>query len=150
MSYDTSLQDEASYLIFKPFHIHFNWLNKLNEIFNNENVESEVVGGKASLKNERKASSSQCFSRRATSVLYKKNELKLFKLHNSVDSEYDYFAYESMLIDHLKASRSESDALKVLAQMWKDRILCDLIIVANGREHLAHRVALAFHSEKYK
>ena len=55
-----------------------------------------------------------------------------------------------LLVDCLKQSQNELEALSVLARMWTERIFCDLIIVANGREHLGHRVALAFYSEKYK
>ena len=62
----------------------------------------------------------------------------------------DYFKQEFILIENLKNATSEQDALKTLSRMWKEKKCCDLIIVSNGREHLAHKVVLAFYSEKYK
>lgn len=63
----------------------------------------------------------------------------------------DYLKYEECLIENFRTARNESQLLTTLALMWKDSKFCDLILVlANGREFLAHRAVLSFYSEKYK
>ena len=61
-----------------------------------------------------------------------------------------YSLYESNLIASLKNSKNELEALKCLSQMWRELRFCDLIIVSNGREHLAHRVVLSLYSEQFR
>lgn len=57
---------------------------------------------------------------------------------------------ESSLIQELSLSQSEPEAMQVLCKMWLNVRYCDLIILSNGREFLAHRIALALFSPKYK
>ena len=50
---------------------------------------------------------------------------------------------DSASLSHLKTN-------KLLYKMWKESKYCDLIICVANSEYLAHRLALAFQSDKYK
>ena len=60
------------------------------------------------------------------------------------------YSSELDLMNQFNACQSEHDALEILEIMWRGSQFCDLILVAENHEHLAHRVALGFYSIKYK
>lgn len=77
---------------------------------------------------------------------------ELFFIQNKVSTKntgyQDHTEFE--LINQFNSCRNEQDALKVLANMWRESQFCDLILACENHEHLAHRCALGFHSSKYK
>lgn len=148
----------SNYLIFSPYRISLNWLNRLPDLFEHNSKLSEEKSdfdededeftsvtdiSDESTENEK----SSIISR--ISDVFQMNKNRLFR-NKVTDTDYDYYQHETMLLNKLNQSKNETEALGVLAQMWKDVRFCDLIIVSNGREFLAHRVALAFYSEKYR
>jgi hypothetical protein len=121
---------ERSYLIFRPFQVSLNWLKKESDLSVKDNHLEKVISKNKSIS--------------ARSVIdLRKFDKKLF-----YSSEYSIC--ESRMIENLKNSKNELEALKCLAQMWNELRFCDLIIISNGREHLAHRVVLSFYSDKYR
>jgi hypothetical protein len=71
-------------------------------------------------------------------------------LHTTSIDDNTNSSSESQLIQNILSSTNINDAFKALANIWKQSKFCDLIIVVRHREYLAHRVAIAFYSEKYK
>jgi hypothetical protein len=61
-----------------------------------------------------------------------------------------YYETENLLLKSLNAARNEREALKILNIMWKNAKFCDLIFNLNGQEFLAHKVLLAFYSDKLR
>ena len=72
------------------------------------------------------------------------------KLENLFETTDPDDPNEKYLINCLNDCRNELEAFTILAQMWKHSKFCDLIIVVKNREYLAHRVAVSYHSEKYR
>jgi len=121
---------ERSYFIFRPFQLSLNWLKKESDL----SVKDNHLG--------RDISKNNSVNVRSVTEL-RKFDKKLFY-------SPEYSMCESRMIENLKNSKNELEALKCLTQMWNELRFCDLIIVSNGREHLAHRVVLSFYSEKYR
>ena len=118
-------------LIFQPYRINYNLLLSLNESSNDYSSKS----------NEKLDLANKAF-------------LQLYdfkrKTKKTDDSDEDYEAIEFSLINSLNRAKSVNEALKALNLMWREVKFCDLIIVCNGLEHLAHKAVLAFYSSKYR
>lgn len=54
----------------------------------------------------------------------------------------DYDMYDREIIQRFLHSSNEVEARKTLAQMWKESRFCDLMLVVDGSEYLAHRIVL--------
>ncbi|KAI3387548.1 hypothetical protein SNEBB_006263 [Seison nebaliae] len=66
------------------------------------------------------------------------------------DATYNYYDMEDDIMEVLYTSKTEEDALNVLAQMWRESRFCDLMFIVQDAEYLAHRVVIAYHSLKYR
>ena len=51
-------------------------------------------------------------------------------------------AHDREIIQRFLQSTNEVEAREVLAQMWKESRFCDLMLVVDGSEYLAHRIVL--------
>ena len=58
--------------------------------------------------------------------------------------------HDREIIQRFLQAKNEPDARKILAQMWKESRFCDLMLVVDGSEYLAHRIVLAAFSPKYR
>ena len=65
-------------------------------------------------------------------------------------SSNDRDEHDREIIQRFVNAKSEVEARKILAQMWKESRFCDLMLVVDGSEYLAHRVVLASFSPKYR
>lgn len=65
-------------------------------------------------------------------------------------SSNDRDEHDRDIIQRFVNSKSELEARKILGQMWKESRFCDLMLVVDGSEYLAHRVVLASFSPKYR
>ena len=59
----------------------------------------------------------------------------------------EYSSMELQLIERFQRSTNFEEALVTLEQMWRDMKFCDLILVTDQSEYLAHRIVFAYHSK---
>ncbi len=71
-------------------------------------------------------------------------------LLSSNKSIQDYHLFERNLITTFLDSDENVSSKKVLEQMWRASQFCDLILIVQGTEYLAHRLVLAASSHKFK
>jgi hypothetical protein len=76
--------------------------------------------------------------------------LNLLKGQNNLLSTQNYHIIEKNLITKFLASNDNISSKKVLEQMWKASQFCDLLLIVQGSEYLAHRLVLAANSHKFK
>jgi hypothetical protein len=62
----------------------------------------------------------------------------------------NYHDFERNLITKFLDSNENGVSKKVLEQMWKASQFCDLLLIVQGSEYLAHRFVLAKNSYKFK
>ncbi|CAF0832087.1 unnamed protein product [Didymodactylos carnosus] len=70
------------------------------------------------------------------------------KFNNDIQKGHD--VHEKEIIYRFVNADNETEARKVLAQMWKESRFCDLMLVVDGSEYLAHRLVLAAFSPKFR
>jgi hypothetical protein len=162
-------REQSKYKVFQPYKLRLEWLDTLNEIFkSNKNADghsecvSSLVYSSASINtnannnNNKNSEEKMLIESKLSRVSSFTNEylklksLILDKKLKKVNSFYDYQKHEDYLIKRLAMSKNESEALATLEKMWRDGKFCDLILVVNGREYLAHRAVLAYYSSKFK
>lgn len=80
--------------------------------------------------------------------------LHLLKKQNTLlstnKSTKDYHLFERNLITKFLDSNKNVPSKKVLEQMWRASQFCDLLLIVQGSEYLAHRLVLAENSHKFK
>ena len=54
----------------------------------------------------------------------------------------DRDGHDRQMIERFLHANNENDARKILTQMWKESRFCDLMLVVDGSEYLAHRIVL--------
>lgn len=62
----------------------------------------------------------------------------------------EYSSREFQLIERFKWSTSFQEALVTLEQMWRDMKFCDLILLTDQSEYLAHQIVFAYHSKVFR
>ena len=116
-------------LIFQPYQISYNRLFSLNESSNDYLSKS----------NEKLDSVDKKYS----------NDFKR-KSIDTEDSEGAYKDVELHLINSFNRTKNINEAFNILYIMWRNLKFCDLIIVCNEHDHLAHKAVLSFYSYKYR
>ena len=145
---------DAGFLIFQPFQINPNWLDKLTNFFlKNKETNSRKYSTK-------RINQVQSLGKHKENIKYTKYDSDQKGNNFMADLNRDFTILqdpykdlnktESELIYELSRSKNASEALKILQIMWQESKLCDLIIVVENNEYLAHRVVLAFFSERFK
>ena len=114
-------------LIFQPYQISYNRLFSLNESSNDYLSKS----------NEKLDSVEKKYS----------NAFKRKSIYTE-DSEGE--DVELRLINSFNRSKNINEAFSILNIMWRNLKFCDLIIVCNEHDHLAHKAVLSFFSYKYR
>jgi hypothetical protein len=61
----------------------------------------------------------------------------------------DQDKHDREIIQRFVNATNEHEARKVLAQMWKESRFCDLMLVVDGSEYLAHRIVLGMFVDVY-
>lgn len=132
----------TDYLVISPFSVKLSWLNNLTDIFSLNRKLSQYEHFRSeqsdfSLHSSRLSKISSYISQR----VFDRASLRSSDLSCQL---------ENSLVHELSLSQNETEAMQVLCKMWLNVVYCDLILVSNGREFLAHRIALALSSPKYK
>ncbi|CAF1322864.1 unnamed protein product, partial [Didymodactylos carnosus] len=71
-------------------------------------------------------------------------------LSSKIKTITGYHLYEKGLIKKFLTANEETKAKEVLQQMWRASQFCDLLLIVQGSEYLAHRLLLAAYSNKFK
>lgn len=93
------------------------------------------------------SSSSKRFSNTNNPLTLKLNEFLIAQnkysniKHESI-SISDRDTNDREIIQRFLHSKNEIEARKILAKMWKESRFCDLMLVVDGSEYLAHRIVL--------
>jgi hypothetical protein len=66
--------------------------------------------------------------------------LKLNEYSSITISDHDI--HDREIIQRFLNANNEIEARKILSQMWKESRFCDLMLVVDGSEYLAHRIVL--------
>jgi hypothetical protein len=67
---------------------------------------------------------------------------KYSKLKNDLITISDRDIYDREIIQRFLNANNEIEARKILSQMWKESRFCDLMLVVDGSEYLAHRIVV--------
>jgi len=67
---------------------------------------------------------------------------KYSKLKNNLITISDRDIHDREIIQCFLNANNEIEARKILSQMWKESRFCDLMLVVDGSEYLAHRIVL--------
>lgn len=82
-------------------------------------------------------------STRMNNLTLKLNDfLYSMKKLNDLVTISDRDEHDREIIQRFLQSNNENDARKLLTQMWKESRFCDLMLVLDGSEYLAHRIIL--------
>lgn len=71
--------------------------------------------------------------------------LYLMRKPNDLVTISDRDGHDREIIQRFLQANNENDARKLLTQMWKESRFCDLMLVLDGSEYLAHRIVLGIH-----
>jgi hypothetical protein len=71
-------------------------------------------------------------------------------LLSTTKTTLNYQVFERNLITKFLDSNENTPSKKALEQMWKASQFCDLLLIVQGSEYLAHRLVLAVNSHKFK
>lgn len=72
--------------------------------------------------------------------LLEQNKYSIKKPNSIIISDRD--TYDKDIIQRFLHANNEIEARKILSQMWKESRFCDLMLVVDGSEYLAHRIVL--------
>jgi hypothetical protein len=72
--------------------------------------------------------------------LIEQNKYSTIKNDSITISDRDI--HDREIIQRFLNANNEIEARKILSQMWKESRFCDLMLVVDGSEYLAHRIVL--------
>ncbi|CAF0795592.1 unnamed protein product [Rotaria sordida] len=72
------------------------------------------------------------------------------KILSTIKLAQNYYLFERNLIKKFFDLNKNVLSKKILEQMWKSSQFCDLLLIVQGSEYLAHRLVLAACSHKFK
>jgi hypothetical protein len=70
--------------------------------------------------------------------------------NNLLSTTQNYQVFERNLITKFLDLNENTPSKKALEQMWKASQFCDLLLIVQGSEYLAHRLVLTANSHKFK
>lgn len=143
--------EESSYLIERSGTCS-SFLNFSNESINSNDNNNNNNQNEINLyKNNTSSSTLSC----RISKMFQKYSLKSiisFKqdYNNNDDESYYTDESEANIMRNLSLCKNEKEAFNIFEKLWRNSTLCDLILIVDGHEYLAHRIVLAFHSLKFR
>ncbi|CAF3279631.1 unnamed protein product [Rotaria socialis] len=97
---------------------------------------------------QRRSNTSNPLTLKLNEFLIEQNKYTNGKNDSITISDRD--THDREIIKRFLHSNNEIEARKILGQMWKQSRFCDLMLVVDGSEYLAHRIVLAAFSPKYR
>ncbi|CAF4249308.1 unnamed protein product [Rotaria socialis] len=128
LSQSTDCLHQSSYVHFQPFRVSYSIINLKEQFLH-------------SIRSKHNANTYQRFNFVKDSNY---NRLSTRKFTEN------YHLFESKLIKKFFDSNQNVLSKEVLEKMWKSSQFCDLLLIVQGSEYLAHRLVLAMSSQKFK
>ncbi|CAF4595487.1 unnamed protein product [Rotaria sp. Silwood1] len=128
LSYSIDSSQQLSYIHFQPFRVSYSIIN-LKEKFLHSIQSKNILN------------------------IYQHLNIVKNQKHNllsTIKLTQNYYLFERNLIKKFFDLNKNVLSKKILEQMWKSSQFCDLLLIVQGSEYLAHRLVLAASSHKFK
>ena len=140
--YLMSNRRSSSMMIVRPFRIHLSILDLRNSQSSNTN-ETSTINSSASTRRSSVQTSNPLMLKLSEFLGEYQNAMINSSSVKTVSySISDRDIRDREIIQRFHKSSNEIEARKTLAQMWKESRFCDLMLVVDGSEYLAHRLVL--------
>ncbi|CAF4789644.1 unnamed protein product, partial [Rotaria sp. Silwood1] len=128
LSYSIDSSQQLSYIHFQPFRVSYSIIN-LKEKFLHSIQSKNILN------------------------IYQHLNIVKNQKHNllsTIKLTQNYYLFERNLIKKFFDLNKNVLSKKILEQMWRSSQFCDLLLIVQGSEYLAHRLVLAASSHKFK
>ena len=153
----TTTNSIDNYVTFFPCHISPSIIDHKAEIYqkNLDNYKNNIKDNdnNSEFKNTLEAyyqNSTNKINKRLFDINLKNLSTKYSSSNDVKNQKNNQENYEFSLVKRLFASKNDSEALQMMAKLWKSVKFCDLIIMIGSVQYLAHRIVLALYSQKYR
>ncbi|CAF2457398.1 unnamed protein product [Rotaria sp. Silwood2] len=133
-------------MLVRPFRVRLSILDLRTSQSSNTNETSTMTP--LSPSSQRRLNTNNPLTLKLNEFLIEQNKYTTIKNDSMAISDRD--THDREIIQRFLHSNNEIEARKILAQMWKESRFCDLMLVVDGSEYLAHRIVLAAFSPKYR
>ena len=137
-----SSQRSSCWTLVRPFRVRLSILDLRTSQSSNTN-ETSTVSPSSPLAIHRSTPTNP-LTLKLNELLIEQNKYSGMKSDSISVSDRD--ARDREIIQRFLHSNNEIEARKILAQMWKESRFCDLMLVVDGSEYLAHRIVLGKNS----
>ncbi|CAF0766505.1 unnamed protein product [Rotaria sordida] len=141
-----SSQRSSPLMLVRPFRVRLSILDLRTSQSSNTNETSTISPSLSS--SQRRSNINNPLTLKLNEFLIEQNKYTTIKNDSIAISDRDINDRE--IIQRFLHSNNEIEARKILVQMWKESRFCDLMLVVDGSEYLAHRIVLAAFSPKYR
>ncbi|CAF0765374.1 unnamed protein product [Rotaria sordida] len=141
-----SSQRSSPLMLVRPFRVRLSILDLRTSQSSNTNETSTISPSLSS--SQRRSNINNPLTIKLNEFLIEQNKYTTIKNDSIAISDRDINDRE--IIQRFLHSNNEIEARKILVQMWKESRFCDLMLVVDGSEYLAHRIVLAAFSPKYR
>ncbi|CAF1138783.1 unnamed protein product [Adineta steineri] len=137
-----SSQHSTSFMLVRPFRVRLSILDLRTSQSSNTNETSTINPIL------RRSTTTNPLIIKLNEFLHEQNKYSTIKNDSITISDRDI--HDREIIHRFLNANNEIEARKILSQMWKESRFCDLMLVVDGSEYLAHRIVLAAFSRKYR
>jgi len=123
-------------MIVRPFRVRLSILDLRTSQSSNTN-ETSIIN---SISQHRLNINNNPLTIKLNEFLIEQNKYSTIKNDSITISDRDI--HDREIIQRFLNANNEIEARKILSQMWKESRFCDLMLVVDGSEYLAHRIVL--------
>ena len=125
-------------MLVRPFRVRLSILDLRTSQSSNTNETSTITPTSSS--SARRSTINNPLTLKLNEFLLEQNKYTPIKNDSVAISDRD--THDREIIQRFLHANNEIEARKILAQMWKESRFCDLMLVVDGSEYLAHRIVL--------
>jgi hypothetical protein len=129
-----STQRSTPLMLIRPFRVRLSILDLRTSQSSNTNGTSPINPS------SRRSSTTNPLTLKLNEFLLEQNKYPIIKNDSIAISDRD--TQDREIIQRFLTANNEIEARKILAQMWKESRFCDLMLVVDGSEYLAHRIVV--------
>ncbi|CAF5066498.1 unnamed protein product [Rotaria sp. Silwood1] len=133
-----SSRRSSPFMLVRPFRVRLSILDLRTSQSSNTNETSITTSPSPS--SQRRSNLNNPLTLKLNEFLIEQNKYTTIKNNSITISDRDI--HDREIIQRFLHSNNEIEARKILAQMWKESRFCDLMLVVDGSEYLAHRIVL--------
>jgi hypothetical protein len=133
-----SSRRSSPFMLVRPFRIRLSILDLRTSQSSNTNETSIITPTPSS--STRRSSLNNPLTLKLNEFLLEQNKYPSIKNDSIAISDRD--THDRDIIQRFLNANNEIEARKILSQMWKESRFCDLMLVVDGSEYLAHRIVL--------